>query len=127
MIYKLVHLQNIDAKRLIHPIYDQDESQIRLMMPSILCTSDEKILNIRLTSRQWLQKVIQRVHDIDTTSTRHRNRGRRSAESRTGHVKGGRGCDGGWVGPMIRFACLDERKVARKDRGRHRAGHVRGA
>ena len=70
--------------------------------------------------------MIQRVHDLDTTSTRHRNWSRRSAESRTGHVKGGRGGDGGWGGAMIRFARLDKRKVAREDRGRHSAGHVRG-
>ena len=70
--------------------------------------------------------MIQRVHDIDTSSTRHSDPGRRSAESRTGHVKNGRGCDGSWVGPMIRFARLDERIVAREDRGRHSAGHVRG-
>ena len=70
--------------------------------------------------------MIQCVHDIDNSSTRHSDWGRRSAESRMGHVKGGRGCDGGWVGPMIRFARLDERIVAREDRGRHSAGHVRG-
>ena len=26
MIYKLVHLQNIDDKNLIHPIYDRNEA-----------------------------------------------------------------------------------------------------
>ena len=52
MIYNLVHLQNIDAKSLIHPVYDQNKTRIRLMMPSILWTSDKKILNSRLTSKQ---------------------------------------------------------------------------
>ena len=70
--------------------------------------------------------MIQHVHDIDTSSTRHSDPGRRSAESRMGHVKDGRGCDGGWVGAMIRFARLAGRKVARDDRGRHGAEPVRG-
>ena len=35
--------------------------------------------------------MIQRVHDIDTTSTRHRNWGRRSAANRMGHSDPGRG------------------------------------
>ena len=54
MIYKLVHLQNIDAKSLIYPVYDQNKTLIRLMIPSILWTADKTILNSRLTSKQWL-------------------------------------------------------------------------
>ena len=54
MIYKLVYLQKIDAKSLIHPVYDQNKTQIGLMIPSILWTVDKKILNSRLTSKQLL-------------------------------------------------------------------------
>ena len=54
MVYKLVHPQNIDAKSLIYPVYDQNERQIRLIMPSILWKADKKILNSRLNSKQWL-------------------------------------------------------------------------
>ena len=54
MVYKLVHLQNIDARILTHPVYDQNKTQIGCMMPSILWTADRTILNIRLTSKQWL-------------------------------------------------------------------------
>ena len=54
MIYEDVCLQNIDAKSLIHPVYDQNKNQIGWMIPSILWTADKTILNIRLTSKQWL-------------------------------------------------------------------------
>ena len=53
MIYKLVHLQNIDAKSLIHPVYDQDKNQIGWMIPSILWTVEETIWSICLASKQW--------------------------------------------------------------------------
>ena len=54
MIYKLVHLQNIDDKILIHPVYDQNKSQIGWMILSILWTVDETIWNNCLDAKQWL-------------------------------------------------------------------------
>ena len=54
MIYKLVYLQNIDAKILIYPVYDQNKNQIGWMIPSILWTVDEMIWNNCLDAKQWL-------------------------------------------------------------------------
>ena len=54
MIYKLVHLQNIDAKILIHPIYDQNKNQIGWMILSILWTVDGMILDNCLDAKQCL-------------------------------------------------------------------------
>ena len=54
MIYKPVYLQNIEAKSLIHSVYDQNKTQTGWMIPSILWIADRTIWNNCLTAKQWL-------------------------------------------------------------------------
>ena len=62
-----------------------------------------------MSHKQWINSFGHTVHGINTTSTRHRNRGRGSAANRMGHSDPGRESGGSWAGQV---------KAVEADKGR---------